>query len=77
MAEIISFDAAAYWDLDALDRAGLQERLDAVRLLISRLDEEEPADMDSEAYAAWGDRHEELEDLVDEIRDRLEALEGG
>ena len=53
------------------------ERLDAVRLLISRLDEEEPADMDSEAYDAWGDRHEELEDLVDEIRDRLEALEGG
>ena len=28
--------------------------------------------MDSEEYEAWGDRHEELEDLVDEIWDRLE-----
>ena len=37
------------------------------------LDEEEPEDMDSEAYDDWGDRHEELEDLADEITDRLEA----
>jgi hypothetical protein len=29
--------------------------------------------MESEEYEAWGDRHEELEDLVDDVLDRLEA----
>ena len=37
-------------------------------------DEEEPEDMESEAYQAWGDRHEVLEDLADDIVDRLEEL---
>ena len=40
------------------------------------LDEEEPADMESEAYEAWGDRHEELEDLADELRDLLDEMGG-
>ena len=31
--------------------------------------------MESEEYEAWGDRHEELEDLADEILDRLDELE--
>ena len=39
------------------------------------MDEEEPEDMDSEAYDDWGDRHEALEDLADEITDRLETWE--
>ena len=29
--------------------------------------------MESEAYEAWGDQHEELEDLADEIMDRLDG----
>lgn len=43
---------------------------------IADLDEEEPEDMDSEAYDAWGDRHEALEDLADDILDRLDELDG-
>ena len=31
--------------------------------------------MDSEAYDAWGDRHEALEDLADDILDRLDELD--
>ena len=31
--------------------------------------------MESEAYEAWGERHETLEDLADDILDRLDALE--
>jgi hypothetical protein len=31
--------------------------------------------MNSEAYEEWGDLHEELEDLVDDILDRLEEME--
>ena len=32
--------------------------------------------MNSEEYEAWGERHEELEDLADEIMDRLEESFG-
>ena len=40
---------------------------------IAALDGEEPEDMDSEAYDTWADRHEALEDIRDEIEERLEA----
>ena len=41
---------------------------------IADLDEEEPEDMDSEAYNDWADRHETLEDIRDEIEERLEEF---
>ena len=72
MAEIISLDSAEQWDLSSMGREELLECLAAVRAQIDQLDQEEPADMESEAYDDWGDRHEALEDLVDEILDRLE-----
>ena len=50
----------------------LNEYREVVRAWIAQMDEEEPADMESEAYEAWGDRHEELEDLLDEIMELLE-----
>ena len=56
-----------------MSRQELLNCLETVQEQIARLDEEEPEDMDSEAYDDWGDRHEELEDLADEITDRLEA----
>lgn len=31
--------------------------------------------MDSDAYEDWGERHEALEDLADELQDRLDELE--
>lgn len=62
-------------DLEAMDRAELLDYLAAVRQWIARLDQEEPEDMDSEAYDAWGDRHEALEDLADDILDRLDELD--
>ena len=61
-------------DLTSMNRAELEDYLDTVRDWIARLDEEEPEDMESEAYQAWGDRHEALEDLADDIVDRLEEL---
>ena len=63
-------------DLDGMDRNELLDCLEAIRAQIKLLDEEEPEDMESEAYDAWGDRHEELEDLVDEILDQLDELGG-
>ena len=66
---------AAGPDLEAMGRAELLDCLAAVRHRIARLDQEEPEDMDSEAYDAWGGRHEALEDLADDILDRLDELD--
>ena len=45
-----------------------------MRAEIAQRDEREPKNMASEAYEEWGDRHEELEDLEDEILDELDAV---
>ena len=44
----------------------------ALEARIAELDAREPADMESEAYEAWADEHEDLEDLLDEILDLLD-----
>jgi len=76
MADIIRFDQCPQEpDLDAMDREELLDCLQTVRAQIEALDQQEPEDMDSEAYEVWGSRHEELEDLADEIRDRLDEWE--
>ncbi|QNL45164.1 hypothetical protein H8790_03835 [Oscillibacter hominis] len=73
MADIISFsEFAEEPDLDAMSREQLADYLEAVQEQIKQLDREEPEDMESESYENWGDRHEELEDLADEILERLE-----
>ena len=75
MADIISFDAyAGEPDPEGMGREELLAYLASVRSRLSQLDGQEPEDMDSEAYQAWGDRHEALEDLADEIRDLLDEL---
>ena len=77
MAKIMDFtDFQEEPELESMDREQLEAYLRQVRAQITQLDEAEPADMNSEAYETWGDAHEELEDLVDEITDRLEELEG-
>lgn len=72
-AEMDDFFAAGP-DLEAMGRAELLDCLAAVRQRIARLDQEEPEDMDSEAYDDWADRHETLEDIRDEIEERLEEF---
>ena len=64
MAQIIEFGAAP--DIDAMDY------LAEIRERIARLDEDEPEDMASEAYDEWSEQHEKLEDIADDILDRLE-----
>ena len=73
MADIIDF--GAYRDPADMDKAELLAYLDTLRGQIAELDEAEPADMESKAYEEWGQRHEDLEDLVDDVLDRLEELE--
>ena len=63
-------------NLEKMTREELLDCLDSIRAQLDQLDRLEPEDRDSEAYDAWGDRHEELEDLADDIRDRLDDLGG-
>ena len=70
MAENMDFFAL---DPESMSREALLEYLRSVRDRIEALDDEEPADMMSEAYEEWGQRHEELEDLADEIMELLES----
>ncbi len=63
-------------DLREMSREALREYLETVRERIALLDEQEPENMDSEEYESWGDQHETLEDLADEILDRLDELGG-
>lgn len=75
MSEQISFPQDLEWpDLESMNRQELEQTLAEVQERIALLDEQEPADMVGEAYEVWGARHEELEDLEDEIRDLLDEL---
>ena len=76
MARIIDFSAclAEEPDLGAMDRDELQVYLTELRAKLAELDRHEPRSMTSEAYEAWGDAHEHLEDLADEVLDRLDEL---
>ena len=76
MTEFLRFDNGFAPDTETMDREELKACLQEVRERIADLDEREPADMNSEEYEAWGERHEELEDLADEIMDRLEESFG-
>lgn len=73
MAEIIEFPAQnGAEDTDELSREELLTLLERLRAEIAALDEKEPKNMNSEAYETWAERHEELEDQVDEILELLE-----
>ena len=70
MAENVDFFAP---DPESMSREALLEYLRSARERIEALDDEEPVDMMSGAYEEWGQRHEELEDLADEIMELLES----
>ena len=59
-------------NLDVMDRQALTAYLAEIRRRIAALDEREPENMSSEAYDEWSEEHEQLEDLADDILDRIE-----
>ena len=71
--DITAFRSPAAPDEDG--RQALLARLTQVKEQIARLDLEEPEDMASEAYEIWGGRREALEDLADDLMDRLDELD--
>ena len=77
MAKVIDFNQFRQEepDMDSMDKDALLSYLEQLRAQIEELDAAEPKNMNSEASEAWGELHEELEDLVDDILDRLDEIE--
>ena len=63
-----------YRDPDTMGPEELRAYLSDIRQELEAMDEDEPEDETSEEFVDWAEEHEVLEDLVDEIIDRLEAL---
>lgn len=61
-------------DIYEMDQAQLQAHYAAMQEQLHLLDAKEPKDMNCDAYEEWADEHEELEDYLDEILDRMEEL---
>lgn len=73
MGEVINFrDYQEEPDIFAMSAEELEAYLQQLRERIAELDRKEPCNMMSEAYEAWGELHEELEDMVDEVLDLLD-----
>ena len=72
---MLYFEPIEYPDLESMTPEQLKACQEETRQKIDALDAREPADMESEAYEAWGDAHEMLEDILDDIQDRLDLLQ--
>ena len=63
-------------DAEALDAAAARALRERARACYDALVAVEPGDEESEEYEAWLERLEALDDLLDDIADRLERLDG-
>lgn len=61
-------------DIYEMNLQQLQAHYAAMQEELQALDAREPKNVNSEAYEEWADEHEELEDYLDEILDRMEIL---
>ena len=61
-------------DIYEMNLQQLQAHYAAMQEELHALDAKEPKNMNSDAYEEWADEHEELEDYLDEILDRMEEL---
>ncbi len=57
--------------LRRLGPAALQELQRQIRLLMEQLAAQQPEDMEGEAFEAWAEPYERLEDLADNVADYL------
>ena len=75
MAKVIDFAPMAEEpNIYEMDKQQLQAYLAVLEEELVKLDAREPRSQKSEAYEAWADEHEELEDYMDEVRELLEEL---
>ena len=69
MAQIIPFPA----DAEEPEQEELLARVQELREKLAELEAREPEDMTSAAYDRWAERHEALEDELDDL---MELLDG-
>lgn len=61
-------------DVEDMEPDTLKQWRDRIAAAIRQLDGAEPKNETSEEYDQWAQDHEDLEDILDEILDRLEEL---
>lgn len=61
-------------DVEDMEPDTLKQWRDRIAAAIRQLDGAEPKNEASEEYDQWAQDHEDLEDILDEILDRLEEL---
>ena len=71
---VIAFPQEQEEDIYQMTLTQLQAHYEAMQRELMTLDAREPSPRNEEAYEAWADEHEELEDYLDEILDRMETL---
>ena len=71
---IIAFSQEQEEDIYQMPQPQLQVHYVAMQRELMALDARAPSPKNEEAYEAWADEHEELEDYLDEILDRMEVL---
>ena len=75
MSDVIAFPRKEEpKDLYEMTLEEVRDHYAAMQQELHQLDAKEPRKMISEAYEEWADEHEELEDYLDEILDRMEEL---
>lgn len=68
----LDWETALSLDVDAYNKEELPALLPLLETLYGEMEAEEPEDAESEEYYEWAEMLEEMDDLMDEIRDRLE-----
>ena len=75
MSDVIAFPRKEEpKDLYEMTLEEVRDHYAAMQQELHQLDAKEPRNMNSEAYEEWADEHEELENYLDEILDRMEEL---
>ena len=63
-------------ELEELTLNELYEVREQIRTDIAALDEKMPFDEGSDAFTDWAEEHEDMEDLLDDVVERIEELGG-
>ncbi len=62
-------------DLDEMTLDELRELLEEFSKRLDMMDDEEPVGAESDIYDQWAEAHEDMEDIIDDITERIEAME--
>ena len=74
--DIIGEKEVRYMELEDLTLDELYEVREQILADIADLDEKMPFDEGCDAFNRWAEEHEDMEDLLDDVVDRIEELGG-